>query len=194
MSQDLTKQALKMFDTAEKWDSFVELKNYADRMYYGQFGKLKPLMHKKFLEEDLVSGWEAKQFHTCDMRWYLKEFGEFSISLYWGWHKQLRLWVFPDRNDVAKAHDLMKNSEFSKLFSGFERIDNSLGNDFLAIEEGNFRFDSPYDGCFNDWQLAWYAGNRSQEFVDQLAEKVNRFRKDARLTELLYNLNKETKR
>lgn len=194
MSQEITKQAQELFDTPEKWEAFLELKNQSDKIYYSMFGKLKPLMHKKFIEEDVVAGWEAKQFHTCDMRWYLKEFGEQSISLYWGWHKQIRLWVFPDKNDVTKIHELMKTSEYAKLFSGFERVDGSISHEYIAYEEGNFHFDSDFDGYYTDWQLAWYAGNRSSEFVEQIAAKVNRFRKDEALTELLYKLNKETKR
>jgi hypothetical protein len=40
--------------------------------------------------------------------------------------------------------------------------------------------------------LAWFAGNKTDLFLNQIAEKVNRFRKDAKVTNLLNELNSET--
>jgi hypothetical protein len=63
----------------------------------------------------------------------------------------------------------------------------------LAIETRNFSFGSPYDTKFDTDRLCWYAGNETESFLNQIAEKVNRYRKDEEMNSLLHELNLLTK-
>ena len=64
------------------------------------------------------------------------------------------------------------------------------------MECRNYVFGSPYDYNFDNShvdKLAWFAGNETQNFAEQIIKKVEKFRKDANLTRLLYEVNNKAK-
>lgn len=191
MNQELMNQALNLFDTPEKWNAFLELYSQRDEMRNQWYGKLRELSIKRFNTIDVVDGWSFKPSNSIDMCWYLTEYGDQSIRIVFGWCAEMTL--FYDGVNFSKMNDLMKNKRFSPILEGFQKLDGVFQGNRIAYESRNFIFESPYDTKFDCDRLAWFAGNQTESFVDQIVKKVNRFRKDDNLTVLLGELNKEVR-
>jgi hypothetical protein len=192
MHQELIKQAMGLFDTPEKWNTFLELVWQKDSIRNQWYNVLKEAANRHFTTIDVVSGWAFNSWGICDMHWYLSKFGDKSIRLHMGWGLELSLIVDGDFFDLLKVNELIKNEKYSVILSAFSRIDRTYEGNRIAIEARNYIFNSPYDSRF-DWdRLAWFAGNKTELFINQIADKVNRFRKDSNITNLLNELNAET--
>jgi hypothetical protein len=205
MQKELLNQALALFDTFEKWNAFVEMANQKETMINLYFQKLRqPLL--KYFNENLVEGWVCEPWNdpNYDMQWYLKDFGKDSLSLRIGWNFHFVLYL-EDTNsfDTEKIDELLK-TDYSIILSSFDRVDKQFDqydkqydyHRFKIVEVRNYAFNSPYDSNFDNSQLdklAWYAGNETNKFADQIIRKVERFRKDQKLTRMLYELNDKAK-
>lgn len=192
MNQELLKQAKAMFDSPEKWNAFLELVWQKDEIRNQWFVKLKEEANKKFSTDECVEGWVFNSWGVWDMHWYLKAHGDKSIGLLLGWWGEMTLCCNGDFYDTTKIHDLLRSERYAPLLNCFSRIDRFYEGGRLAIEIRNFSFGSPYDTKFDLDRLSWYAGNHTEDFLNQIADKVNRFRKDANITSLLNELNSET--
>ncbi|MDD2987272.1 hypothetical protein [Flavobacterium sp.] len=193
MNQELLKQAKAMFDSPEKWNAFLELVWQKDEIRNQWFLKLKEEANKKFSTEEFVEGWVFNSWGVWDLHWYQKEHGDKSIGLLIGWWGEMTLYCNGEFYDTVKIHDLLRSERFAPLLSCFNRIDRFYEGGRLAIETRNFSFDSPHDTKFDADRLGWYAGNRTEDFLNQIAAKVNRYRKDEEMNSLLHELNLLTK-
>jgi hypothetical protein len=193
IQKELLNQAIEIFDTPEKWNAFVELSNQKEAIKWIYFQKLKhPLLN--YFNANPVDGWICEPWGNplYDLRWYLKDFGKNSLALAIGWTFEFHLHIEDTINfDSLKINDLLK-SDYSILLSAFDRIDRQFENNVKAMESRHYHFDSPFDFNFDNSHidnLAWFAGNKTQMFADQIIKKVDRFRKDKNLTKLLYDIN-----
>lgn len=193
MNQELLKQTKALFDSPEKWNAFLELVWQKDEIRNQWFIKLKEEANKKFTTDEFVDGWVFNSWGVCDMHWYQKEHGDKSISLFLGWLGELTLHCNSDFYDIAKINDLLRTERFSPLLSCLNRIDRFFEGGRFAIEIRNFSFGSPYDTKFDADRLAWFAGNQTDIFLNQIIDKVNKLRKDEKMNILLDELNKLTK-
>jgi len=197
MSKELINQALTLFDTPEKWNAFVEMANHKEAMKLQYLQKAKnPLL--KYFNENFVDGWVCEPWGNTayDIRWYLKDFGKNSIALALGWTFHFILHV-EDINsfDTNKINELLK-SEYSLILSSFDRIDRQFENQLKVVEVRNYYFNSPFDSNFDDAhvdQFAWFVGNETDKFVQQIINKVDRFRKSPKLTQMIYELNQKSR-
>lgn len=191
MSREFLNEAIKLFDTPEKWSSFIELSNKKMDIRHEWFNKAKIALVDYFIK-DTVEGWSIANWNTWDYRWFLKDYGKESLCI-WMYGNRIGLWLNGNLFDSAKANYLLNTEQYSNLLSIF-RPDEISQNDWKIIETGNFIFNSSFDGNFTEDELAWYAGNRTEEYIIQIAEKVNRIRKNPELTQLLRELNEKCKR
>lgn len=191
MNQELINQALNLFDTPEKWNAFLELYSQRDGIRDHWYRKLIEISIKRFSTSDIVDGWSFKPGGGIDMSWYLTEYGDQSIRIIFGWSAEMTL--FYDGDNFSKLTELLKTKRFSPILEGFQKLDGVFQGNRIAYESRNFIFESPYDTKFDYDRLAWFAGNQTVLFVDQIVKKVNRFRKDDNLTVLLGELNKEVR-
>jgi len=196
MNQELLTHAIKMFDSFDKWNSFIELSNLRGEIRVRYFEKLKIGLNKHFIN-DTNDFWSFKPIINEQYRWHLKAFGAESICLLWR-VQDLILWCNPAIVNAQLAKDLLNTPEFNSLFNCFDNTD-TLSNPNLhhfCEEKHRYTFGESlsYSGPDeeNHEKLSWFAGNRTQEMVDQISEKVNRFRTPAN-TELLTELNKRCK-
>jgi hypothetical protein len=197
MYKELLNQAITIFDSPEKWNAFVELANQKETIKGYYFQKLKqPLLN--YFNANPVEGWVCEPWgdQLYDIRWYLKDFGKNSIALAIGWRFNFVLHI-EDINafDTKKIDDLLR-SDYSIILSSFDRVDRQFENQLKVVEVRNYSFNSPYDTNFEDSQLdklSWFAGNKTESFVEQIIKKVERFRQDKDLTKMLYDLNAQTK-
>lgn len=193
MNQELLKQAKAMFDSPEKWNAFLELVCQKDEIRNQWYQKLKEEANKKFSTDELVEGWVFNSWGVWDLHWYQKVHGDKSIGLLIGWWGEMTLYCNSDFYDTVKIHDLLRTERFAPLLSCFNRIDRFYEGGRLAIEMRNFSFGSPHDTKFDTDRLSWYAGNQTDDFLNQLVEKVNRYRKNEEMNSLLHELNLLTK-
>jgi hypothetical protein len=87
----------------------------------------------------------------------------------------------------------LNQQRYSPILSAFDRIDENHGedSDYKIIERGNFIFNTDSDGYYNIAQLAWFANYKTLEFVEQIKTKIDNFRKNQEVTNLLVEKNKE---
>lgn len=197
MQKEILSQAIGMFDTSEKWNAFVELANHKETIKNIYFQKLKqPLLN--YFNSNPVDGWVCEPWGDplYDIRWYLKDFGKSSLALAIGWTFEFHLHIEDITSfDTKKINELLKG-EYSVLLAAFDRVDRQFEQNTKAMEYRNYSFGSPFDSYFDNSQLdrlAWFAGNETESFVNQIIQKVDRFRKDTNLTNLLYEINKKAK-
>ena len=192
MQKEVLNQAMAMFDSPEKWNSFLELNSAKDEIRNQWYLKLKTAITKVFCEEKVINGWSFFTWTSWDFRWFLTEFGRDSLCL-WMSGNRIGLWVNSNVNVSRKITDLLSTDKFSLLMS-LLRPDEVFSGDWKLVEFGNFNFDSPFNLHFDSDKLGWFAGNKTDEFVLQIVEKIDRIRKDETLTNLLIELNKLAKK
>ncbi len=197
MQKELFNQALALFDTPEKWNAFLEMASQKENLKLHYFQKLKqPLL--KYFNENADGCWVCEPWGDpkYDLRWYLKDFGKGSLSLALGWGFQLLLHL-EDTNtfDTNRINDLLK-TDYSLILSSFDRVDRQFESNCKVVEERHYAFGSPYDYNFdasNYDKLAWFAGNKTDMFVEQIIRKIEVFTKNQALTKMLYDLNERSK-
>ena len=197
MQKELLNQAIALFDSPEKWNAFVELANQKEAMKWNYLQKLKqPLVH--YFVSNPVEGWVCEPWgnQNYDLRWYLADFGKNSLGLAVGWTFEFHLRLEdPIGFDSQKIDELLK-ADYSMLLSAFDRIDRQFETHTKAMEVRNYTFGSQYDFNFDNSsidKMAWFAGNKTDDFVAQIIKKVERFRQDKALTRMLYDLNSKAK-
>lgn len=197
MQRELLNKAIDLFNSPEKWNAFLELAAQKELIKYQYFQRAKqPLL--KYFNENRVDGWVCEPWGdpNFDLRWYLKDFGKGSLALVVGWRFQFVLFLENSSNfDSNKINDLLK-TEYSQILSTFDRVDKQFDFQQKIVEVRNYIFDSPYDSNFDENhldQFAWYVGNQTEKFVEQIIRKVEKFRQSAELTKMLYELNDRTR-
>jgi hypothetical protein len=198
MSQDLITQAEDFFKEKDEWYAFLDLEEHRDRIISNWFLKCKQELNKRFQNEEIdgAGSWLYVSWGNFSFRWYLKEFGIDSLCLLFE-NSNLHLSVNNGNIfDFEEITSLLQTKEYSPIVSAFERCDDIFaGNSWIkVIERGNFYFKDKYDGNFDNFRLAWYANYRTKELVDQIVRKVNAFRKDEKITELLREINEKAKK
>jgi CTP synthase (UTP-ammonia lyase) len=83
--------------------------------------------------------------------------------------------------------------EYKSIHDGIFHKDIVSNNGYLFAEIGRFEFNSIYDNHFNSNQLAWFAGNETDEYIRQIELKLKPFF-DKESTYLLIELNSLSKK
>lgn len=191
MNREFLKDAMDLFDTPEKWNSFIALSNKKNEINNEWYKKAKTGIISHFIN-DSVEGWSYVNWNIWDYRWFLEDFGKESLCL-WMFSNRIGLWLNGNLFDSKKATTLLSTEKYAPLLSVL-RPDNIFDNDWKVFEVGNFSFDTVNDGHFESDKLAWYAGNETEKYVEQVVEKVNRIRKNSELTQLLREINEACKK
>lgn len=191
MNQELVDKAQALFDSAEKWNAFMELHSAKDDIKFFWFKKMRIALTEYFYTTGRMSRWSSRGWDTWDMCWYVQEIGEDFMSLWFRDGNRLMLWVKPEKYNVAKVTELLKSEKYAELISQLRPDESFLGGNIIS-EIGNFEFGTaPHNGNFGVTHLSWHAGHDIKGFTDQLEEKVNRYRKSEKLTDLIIQLYNE---
>jgi hypothetical protein len=196
MFYEVLKQVEKDFGDRAQWYSFLELINYKNSIRDTWLADLKAGLNACFAQE-IVEKWGYASYTIWDYRWFIQEFGPESLRLNFD-GLSLRLWANRSVLDIKKVTALLQEKKFIPVVSAFERQDNIFdeNNDCKIIETGNFTFndnDSNDGHYLNHDQIAWYAKYRTKDFVDQVKNKIDKFRKDGNITELFIEINNKCK-
>ncbi len=191
MNEELLQQAIKLFDTQEKWSSFVELIKRNEEIQNRWWKKLQQEVYQRELR-DLGLDWSIYIWNNWDIMWYIKGESNKSLAIHF-WRDTLRVFYNYGDLDINKVNELIKEPRFDIIKSNFDRIDGT-NNETIGWENKNFFFGSAHDGRFADSRiLSWYAGNMTTEFADQLIQKVRRFQTEE-ITLLFKEINEKCKR
>lgn len=173
MNEELTLVAMDLFDSADKWTSFCELMNKSEKIQEKWWKKLQTEVYQREMKNP-TPGWNISIYYDWDIRWYIQGESENSLAIHF-WQDGLRLYSNYGDLDIVKVNDLIKDPKFDILRNAFDRIDGS-DSATIGCEFRNFHFQTIYDGVFPDHRtLSWYAGNRTNQFADQLIAKVRKF-------------------
>jgi hypothetical protein len=191
MFYNILKQVEKDFSERIQWESFIELIGYKDNIRDAWFGVLKSQLNSCFAVEDIVENWGYVTYGIWDYRWFINEFGPESFCLFFD-SMSLHLWANKNYYNLKKISQLLNKKNYIPIKNSFDRIDeiNDENNEWKIIERGNFIFGDANDGNFNFDQLSWYARFKTKEFASQIKEKINKFRKNEEVTNLLIEINK----
>ena len=190
-------EALKLFDTADKWHAFIELSHRKDLIRDGFSQQLQCEIMKRF-GAGIIDKWDCSR-HTCipDVRWDIKDFGKEGIGIVMGWGCtiNLHLWNM-ELFDLQKATKLLNDAKYEKIVTAFwETSEGTLipNSQRLIAGKRNYKFDEncPFNGNFEWDHLAWYIKNDTR-FVEQVADKINYL--TSKLTSFIYDLNVECKK
>ncbi|ATA93256.1 hypothetical protein ACIRNY_01740 [Capnocytophaga canimorsus] len=186
MNNNILKQAAELFDTAEKWNAFVELVNQQENVKELWWNKLQESVCKRGTQPK----WTVYKYDgTEKLIWYLSdaEQGKSSTSIYFD--GQYICVYFYSGIDHQKAQELVKNVKFDKILNCFDNPEKGSGQYFLWE---NFKLKIDGEEISELDKLAWYAGNKTEEFANQLLEKIQKLQ-TVEITELFEEINKECK-
>lgn len=194
MNREFLNEAINLFDMPEKWGSFLELSYKKEEIKNEFFKRLQTSLNKKFTQEDLVAGWSYKSINSRHYRWFLNDFGEESCCILFHLGHIISLRIHPHHISYTDIKDAISTEKYASIINLVNRQDEGTNEWELIREIGDFHFNSPYDGHFNEDRIAWFAGNKTEEFIEQIAKKVNRIRRNPELTQLLRELNETCKK
>lgn len=199
MNEKMILAAINLFDSEEKWESFVELVNIVDDDIIERWWKkLQTEIYQQEKVNNTSVDWKISMWKNKDIigvSWYVNKETDktFTVSFDSG----LLYLQAGQKLDIDKVKKLMENSKFDSLENCFDRIDGNyktdrINNGIFSWEEGNFHFGSIYDGRFDESLLSWYAGNRTEDFTKQVIAKVRKFQ-TPEITELFKEINRRCK-
>jgi hypothetical protein len=194
MFYEVLKQVEGDFSERTQWESFLELMGYKNPIRDAWFETLRTEINNCFAVENIVEKWGYISRNIWDYRWFINEFGHESFCLLFN-GQSLHLWANKNIFNIVKITQLLQEKKFIPIISSFDRTDdiNDENNEYKIIEKGNFIFGDASDGRYNHDQLAWYARYKTKSFVEQLKSKINKFRDNEEVTDLLIEINKECK-
>lgn len=172
MNRELLIETSKLFELPEKWNAFNDLSNNRGQLMNFWWKKLQTEVQIRELKQGHID-WDFYAWNSWDMRWFVKGAKNDSFVVHY-WGKTLRVCGYNGINQ-GLLRDLLKESKFDIIRCAFDRIDGIDDKTFVR-EEGNFNFGVMSDGNFsNVEELAWYAGNQTISYADQLIAKVRKF-------------------
>lgn len=190
MKEELLKEAMALFDSPKKWDAFLTLSEQREPIQNQWWRRLQTELYQRSMY-DPHSEWEVYKWNDWDIEWYVKGYPSSSLYIHL-WGQAFRV-VAGNYLDAAKVATLTAEPRFDAIRKAFDRIDGTSATE-LAFERKNFSFGAPEDGSFEDVRLlAWYAGNRTCEFADQVMRKVDRLR-TPEITALFREINDRCKK
>lgn len=190
---ELTKKAATWFDDIETWKSFVELTPLKPEIEEVWLVAATEKLRQHFVHL-VCPGWGFREWDgPRDTWWFLEEFGAGSVGLGFGWRYDLFLgaaYEFASQVNRDHLRQALRRETYRPLVEAFGRLDQPREG-FALVQSGDFSFGSPFDRHLPHHELAWYAGNQTDEFVKQAAAKIESFARNAEVTALLRRLNQE---
>jgi hypothetical protein len=193
--QEIINHEPKLFPESADWNSFIELSNHRpqiiDQWYVKATRALQTRLASCLSEEWAVdSTWGGHH----DTRIYLKKESLKSIFLGFGWNYDLNLVSELSLGlEFSAIRELLQTPTYSPILDAFDHLGETCNDCRLARCSRSFHFDTPFDGNFGVNELAWYAGNETEKFVDQAVAQIEKFTDNPNITNLLLKLNETAK-
>ncbi|GIJ93193.1 hypothetical protein [Capnocytophaga stomatis] len=187
MNNNTLKEAAELFNTTEKWNAFVELVNQQDNLKNMWWNELQENVYNRGTAPD----WTVYKYHGIEkIIWYVSDAqqGQSSTSIYFD-GEHICIYFYSGVNPEEAQKLIEKNKErFQIIFDQFDNVEK--GGKYLLWEKFKFR-DGNKDILGAD-KLAWYAGNRTEEFANQLVERIQKLQ-TTEITNLFREINENCK-
>lgn len=191
MNEELIQQAIQLFDTPEKWNAFIELMNRNGEIQNRWWKKLQNAVYDREIREPNPD-WDIYIWNYWDIMWYIKGQSTKSLAIHF-WGDAFRVYSNFGELDINKVSELIKEPRFDCIRNAFDRIDGT-NHETIAWEHRNFSFGTIFDCKFPDSRsLSWYAGNKTEEFADQIIRKVRKLQ-TPEITDLFKEINQKCRK
>lgn len=178
MNQELVKKGSEeLFQKVYKWNSFVELSNIKDAIINHWFSLLKENLIEHY-SHNKINNWSLHH-QDNDFQFYPSDSRKDSPASLWLEFKEwgIIFSLYTSKN-VDKCWEKIENSDLTSLFSNKIK---SPGNGYL--------FWGKIDENLTYEQLAWKAGNKTEELQKIITDKIELITSDSKITTLLKELN-----
>ena len=191
IEQTLLQKSQTIFDKLDKWKAFIEMQELKIKDYWLKIGAKRL---REYFDKNRSDGWRCEQWgDDLSTQWYLEKFklGSLAIGLRWGVQLHLHL-RDSNRFKTNIIDQQLKSGKYAKLLMpfGVNPLLNASDSKVQA-RYADFTFGSLNDGNVPDYELAWYAVNRTDDYIKQMAGKIEGFTRDPEMTRLLEELNAE---
>ncbi len=188
-ANDIIKSGI--FSDAEDWTSFLELADQRGNIGR-QWLKQATVKLRQELQDRLTKEWCMLPFGDVeqDTKFFLDEFGEASVYLMFGWQYKLLLRLNAhEQYDSDKINEFLGTKQGNVLVDAFTSVDLQFQHDTKLAHGRNFSYGSVNDGDLSSEETAWFAGNRTDEFVKQCIEMIEKFTCSDEVTSALRELH-----
>ncbi len=183
IEHELIKKSTELFKSDDDWNAFIELSNLKDRIVKEWYSILEDEIDKSV---KLQNGWKFRRHSDFSFQWYLDDATD-GMSL-WLEGADFSLWANGLLYNIENIREALLRPEFNNIRNGISTPDVKFDNNYFFREIGRFRFDNIAISKFDRYQISWFAGNKSEEFAQQLAQKLAPFMdKDATMNILKLN-------
>ena len=189
-----------LFSDEKDWSAFLELADQKDSVMRLWSKRATDLLLETLNSKE-YPGWglyeipRHKTSYNNEVRLYLTEFGRDGLDIRISWNFELHLHLSETATEYNsdKINTLLKEERFSSILAAFSKTDVSkhYGSHSKYMQSPDYKFESPDDGNFPIETLAWYAGNRTEEFVKQCIDKIERFTLNPDVTTAMEKLHHE---
>lgn len=196
MSTEILKQSSIIFDSFEKWNAFLELRNHFDviKNHWFDAFSVKVKQNHGFLPAELYKHWEFHFVNNGYITWNLCSAGRCSFGVGLHFHmKTPRFGMHVFGNPASRTQDEAKvafcigqKPEYAKLSDLCKP--HSRDAFWPWAEDGVIRINDMY---LSSDQLAWYCGHQLDAVTNQIMGRMNAVFLQ---TELFIKFNQETKK
>jgi hypothetical protein len=194
MAYEIIEQVKDLFGDKDQYYSFLDIVEQKPAILASWWRKFMLEMHKSV---GTIENWGYSSRNHLDYHWYINELGIDSFSLVasgFGNKFSLSLWAPQHKYDIRKLSELLQESRYAEpIKAKFDRLD-YIGNDTTELKFAeHIIFEGSTESEFFDLdRQAWYANYKTSEFVSQVISKINRFREDIEIKDILMQLNRAT--
>jgi hypothetical protein len=198
MAEDIVKQVEDFFGDNVQWNSFLALSKEKESIRKIWWRGFKEKLDK-YAQENPVDRWDYSSVGDSVFRWFLKDFGQKSLCLRFRPRDNdtdyYALLLQTDSGNIGLIHEMLDQPEYLPLRNVFDSDVTYFPAPHSTpfVEDVRFEFNGQeavhYDSC----RLAWFAHYQPDELLKQMADKIDKFRKDPELTNLLWQINERAK-
>jgi hypothetical protein len=201
MAEDLVRQVEDSFDKVQQWDSFLELSKQKEEIRKIWWQGFKEKLNQYSLENP-IDCWDYISIGISEFRWFLKGFKHDSLCLRFRPRENntdhYALLLQTGGGNITLIHEMLDQPEYLPLKNAF---DADADVEYLlpphsapVVEDIKFKFNDQEAAYYDSYQLAWFAHYQPDELLKQMVAKIDKFRKDPKLTDLLWQINDKAKK
>jgi len=185
--RELEKAAIELFaKDVNKWNAFVDLIDLRAKIHEQWIQQVKNKMRETFSDDD---NWNIEFGGSWDMRWHLKSESIQNLNFWFCVNGNFHLVL---QNTGGATAEMIKSIFMSEKYRAIRyvwgpEVETNFNHEIKLRLLGKWTFGSPYDGKFNFDRLVWYAGNKTDDFMNQLKERVNALKQPS-IMSLLHQL------
>jgi hypothetical protein len=195
MTYEVIDKVENLFKDKEQWEDFLTIANQRNPIKDAWWRKFSLEINKTI---KAVDNWGYSSINQYDSRWYINEFGVDSLCFITGniWNKySICLWAPQNKYDLKALSFHLQEGKYSEpIKNKFDRL-HYIGNENTQEKfvEHIIPNQVSENEVFDLERLAWYANYQTTELVTLVIVKINRFREDKEIYDILKYLNTETK-